>query len=387
MKNEFENLLSQTCTALNDMNITRYTDVQRAVIPHAMNHEDILAQAATSSGKTLAYLIPVLQDLQLQGKKKHKPAVLILCPTRELCMQTAEVIRSMLKKREGFRTAILCGGVSMDAQIRTCRNGEDIVVGTPARVIDHLRRHTFKPILCRTLVLDEADEMLSMGFKEDVETVIASLPEHQTMMFSATFNTDVEELAGKILNNPFTVHIKDEHLLKQKIDYNEIIVHEHDKPDILMNLLSKSKGQTIVFTNTRRTCDFVSQFLDKRDMQAASIHSEMDFKLRKEIMQSFRDQHLPILLATDVAARGIDIPSVETVILYDLPDTQESLIHRTGRTARAGNSGTAYIFVLPEEKNRFKLNDMFEGISLKTFHSPSHTGNTKKRYHAGSNKR
>lgn len=344
----------ETNIALENMHISSFTNVQEKVIPYACAHRDILAISPTGSGKTLAYLLPVLEQIEVQGKGKHFPRALILTPTRELALQITHVIRRLLEKREGIRTALLTGGIDMQKQIRSFHQGADIIVGTPSRVKDHLRRHTFKPKMCDILVIDEADEMLKMGFREDIQDICGSLGEHQTMLFSATFTRDTEQLASGMLNDPFVCRIEEETLLKQHIETKIIYVEEKNKIDALEKIVKNRKGQILVFANTRKTCDFISMIMQKKNCSIDTIHSEMDYALRKKIMESFRNHDLKILCATGVAARGIDIPSVETVILYDLPDTKEEYTHRIGRTARAFHSGNAYVFLRQNQKESFK---------------------------------
>lgn len=335
------------------MGITDFTRVQKEVIPHACSREDIFAISPTGSGKTYAYLLPVLEEIELQGKGKHFPRALILAPTRELALQITSVIRSLLEKREGIRTALLTGGVDMQKQIRSFHQGADIVVGTPSRVKDHLRRHTFKPKMCDMLIIDEADEMLKMGFLEDIQDILKYLPDHQTMLFSATFTEETRSLASLMLKDPFISLIEEEKLLNQDIQTKIVHVSEDHKLEALEKIIRKTDSQILVFANTRKTCDFITSFLQKRQYSIDTIHSEMDYAKRKKIMESFRNHDLKILCATDVAARGIDIPSVETAILYDMPDTKEQYLHRIGRTARAFHSGKAYIFLTLKQKDAF----------------------------------
>lgn len=356
----------ETQASLKSLHIEQFTEVQKQCIPPALDNKDIMAEAPTGSGKTLAYLIPAVNELEPQGKGKHFPKVLILVPTRELALQVADMARKLLANREGIRVIPLTGGTDIKRQIHSFSKGSDIVIGTPSRILDHFRRHTFKPKECTKLILDEADEMLSMGFEEDVEKIISLLPEHQTLLFSATWNQNVEKLAENILNNPVHIHIQDETYLKQDIHYFEVIVNEKEKIDALKKYISRGK-QTLIFTNTRKTADYVTEILLKYHYQAAYIHSEMDYSIRKKNMELFRDTKIQILCATGVAARGIDIPSVNNVILYDLPDTKEELIHRTGRTARHFQKGNAYIFTTPKEHSRNNLNQIFKDIQVIRF--------------------
>ncbi|MDD6259337.1 MAG: DEAD/DEAH box helicase [Erysipelotrichaceae bacterium] len=361
------NIREETVTSLKNQNIQQFTEVQKQCIPDALEGKDILAQAPTGSGKTLAYLIPSINDLEPQRKGKHFPKVLILVPTRELALQVCDTARKLLSNREGIRVIPLTGGTDIKKQIHSFSKGSDIVVGTPSRILDHFRRHTFKPKECKKLVLDEADEMLSMGFEEDVEKIIDLLPSHQTLLFSATWNQNVKRLAEHILKDPLHVQIQEETYLKQDIHYFEVIVSEKEKIDVLKKIIPSHK-QTLIFTNTRKTADYVTDLLVKYHYKAAYIHSEMDYGIRKKNMQLFRDNKIQILCATGVAERGIDIPAVSNVILYDLPDTKEELIHRTGRTARHFHKGDAYILVTPKEYESYQLNRLFKDIQTVRFH-------------------
>ena len=369
MNNEIEHLSEELQNALADQNIRELSEVQKQCIPYACQGLDIFAQAPTGSGKTYAYLIPILERIERQGKGKHYPQAVILSPTRELCLQTAECIRRLLTNIEGVRTAVLTGGVDMNAQVRSFAKGADIVIGTPSRICDHLRRHTFKPKMCRICVLDEADVMLSMGFAEDAAAVIEALPEHQTMLFSATYSDAVRQLSEKYLVNPYHCQIKEEILLAQNTKYECFLVNENQKLDLLKDILNSISSQVLLFCNTRRTSDFVSAHLQEHGFDSQTIHSEMDPKKRKWIMQQFREHQLQILTATDVASRGIDIPAVGTVICYDMPDSMDDLIHRFGRTARAGRSGTAYLFLRPEQKTMIpELQKQFPDINVTKKH-------------------
>lgn len=352
MNNGIKQLSEELQTALNKNGITELSEVQQQCIPHACKGEDILAHAPTGSGKTYAYLLPILERIERQGKGKHYPQAIILTPTRELSMQIAENIRHLLANIEGIRTTVLTGGSDMNAQVRAFSKGADIIIGTPSRICDHLRRHTIKPKMCHITVLDEADVMLSMGFAQDVQTIIDALPEHQTMLFSATYNKSVEAMAQKLLHQPFTCEVQKDPLLVQKTVYCCCTIAEKQKLDLLKHLLTQLQGQILIFCNTRRTTDFVCNFLHEHKWDAETIHSEMDPKERKEIMKNYREHKLQILCATDVASRGIDIPAVNTVICYDLPDALEDLTHRFGRTSRAGNTGTAYLFLRPEQNEK-----------------------------------
>lgn len=367
-----ENLISSlsvpTQDALAHLQIKELSEIQQHCIPAALSGKDILAQAPTGSGKTFAYLIPIIERLALQKQSRHLPQALVLVPTRELALQIAEAARSLLSTREGFRTAVLVGGVDMNIQVRSFSRGADIVIGTPARILDHLRRHTFKPKNCVTLVLDEADEMLSMGFEPQVIETAQSLPAHQCMMFSATFPEQLQALSSQLLNDPEHMVIEQESLLQQKVSIYHCEAEESVKIDVLQQILKQySTGRILLFCNTRRTADFLCGLLQQRGASCASLHSEMDADERRRIMKRFRQDDLRILCATDVAARGLDISGMNLVISYDLPDSSELLIHRIGRTGRAGASGTAILLYTPTQRERekaFLAQDEFEAQPL-----------------------
>lgn len=351
--------------SLASMQITEPSEVQKAAIPHALAGEDLLIQASTGSGKTLSFLLPVLEQLELQTSQKHFPRVLILCPTRELCQQIAGICRKLLANREGIRTSLLTGGVDMNAQVRATAKGADIVVGTPARVLDHLRRHTFKPKQCTKVILDEADIMLSLGFEEAVRECISQLPVEQTMLFSATYNDSVKNLAESILQDPFRCEIENHDKLEQKIEEKAVIVNEKQKIDVLKKLLRKADGQTIVFCNKRVTTDFITGIIKEAGYTCACVHSDTDPGQRRREMQSFRDHKVQILCATDAVSRGIDIPEASLVVSYDLPDVMDTLVHRFGRTARAGTTGTAYVLLTPAQASKTELlKQIFPEISV-----------------------
>ncbi|MDD6674814.1 DEAD/DEAH box helicase [Stecheria sp. CLA-KB-P133] len=338
---DFKEPLQKALAAMHIVSFARVQDTMKDVL----DGRDLLVNAPTGSGKTLAYLLPLLQKMKSQGKGRHLPHALILVPTRELAIQTAATARKLLSYEEGIRTAILTGGVDMQAQIRSFHHGADLVIGTPARIKDHLRRHTLKTQEMESVVLDECDVMLSMGFVQDVMDILNDLPVHQTLLYSATFTPAVLSLSHQIQKDPIQVTVKHDEAMAQHIAIHALITPENRKLDALKNIL-KAK-HALVFCNTRKTCAFVADHLP----QAKAIHSEMDMKERKEIMADFRSGTLPVLVATDVAARGIDIPFVSLVICYDLPDDHDSLIHRVGRASRDGRQSDAWIFLTPAQQN------------------------------------
>ena len=349
-------------SALTRLGFQKLTAVQELCIPPAAAGRDILAQASTGSGKTAAYLIPVLESLPLQSEKKHAVQALILCPSRELAMQIAEVSRSLLAGREGIRTALLCGGSDLRLQIRSFHNGADVVVGTPGRILEHLRRHTLKPQECRTLVLDEADEMLGMGFLEPIRTIAGQLSAHQTMLFSATYPEPVQNLARSLLHDPFECHLASDPEKQQHADQYYLFASGRERLPLLRKILKDAHpAQAIVFCNTRHECDGVQRNLAECGFHAETIHSEMDQKVRTRIMKSFRAGSLPVLVATDVAARGLDIGAVELVINLEFPEDAPSYIHRIGRTGRREKPGKALTFLAPGQDDKRLLMKQLTG--------------------------
>jgi ATP-dependent RNA helicase DeaD len=358
--------------ALIRLGFQKLTAVQELCIPQASAGRDILAQASTGSGKTAAYLIPVLESLPLQSEKKHSVQALILCPSRELAMQIAEVSRTLLSGREGIRTALLCGGTDLRMQIRSFHNGADVVVGTPGRVLEHLRRHTLKPQECRKLVLDEADEMLSMGFLESIRTISGQLPDHQTMLFSATYPEPVQNLARSLLHDPFECHLASDSEKQQHADQYYLFASGRDRLPLLRRILKEAHpAQAIVFCNTRHECDGVQRNLSECGFTAETIHSEMDQKVRTRIMKSFRAGSLPVLVATDVAARGLDIGAVELVINLEFPDEAQSYVHRIGRTGRREKPGKAVTFLAPGQNDKRLLMKQLTGQDAALWPQPA----------------
>lgn len=345
--------------ALQRLHYETYTDVQKLVIPSATEGKDVFVHAPAGSGKTLAYVLPILNSLTLQGKGKHMPKALILCPTRELCMQVASLIRSILLHIEGYRTIVLTGGVDIKAQIRAFRNGGDIVVGTPSRITDHIRRHTLKMEAITTLVLDEADEMLQMGFIEDVRQIISALSDHQTLVLSATWQDNIKALCSSILTDPVEVHIEKETVIPLRTTVHLVSIDEAHKLNRCAQILKKADRSTIIFTNRKATADFVCSSMQNKGFLCASIHSDMNWQSRKKIMEDFRAGRIHILCATAVAQRGIDVPGVDTVILYDIPDSQQQLIHRTARTGRADHPGDAWLLCTKQEMKKYPYRTLF----------------------------
>ena len=356
-------LRPETSAALEKAGFRELSEIQKLCIPAALDQKDIYAVAPTGTGKTIAFLAPVLEQLEPQGTGKHLPLALILSPTRELASQIADTARKLLAGREGIRTALLCGGTDMNSQVRAFKNGADIVVGTPSRICDHLRRHTLKTSQLHTLILDEADEMLSMGFREDVIKIASQLEEHQTMMFSASENEETLKLKDALLKEPEIFRIEADRMLAHRLRMFHVFCEQKNKAAALLEILDGNQADRIlIFINTRSECDRICSLLQKSHYRCDTIHSEMDPNVRKNIMKSFRTGSLKILIATDVAARGLDITDVSLVINYDWPQQEALFIHRIGRTGRSNTEGTIITFLSEKQKDRLSVTEQISGV-------------------------
>jgi ATP-dependent RNA helicase DeaD len=324
------------------------TEIQAQTIPALLAGRDVMAQAPTGTGKTAAYGLPLVERLE-EGDLSTQ--ALVVLPTRELAMQVAEALHEMGKFRE-MVTLPIYGGAPYDRQLRALKRGVQVVVGTPGRLLDHLGRSTLDLSTVRTVVLDEADEMLNMGFLEDIEAILAQLPEqHQTALFSATLPPRIRTLAGKYLHDPVKVHVAardTEAPLVRQVYYE---VPGHAKPEALARILDLEEPESaIIFVRTRRDADTLAERLNGMGYIAQPIHGEINQSQRERALARFRAGNTQLLVATDVAARGLDIPDVSHVINYDLPMDVESYVHRIGRTGRAGAKGEALTLVTPRER-------------------------------------
>lgn len=335
--------------ALNDMGFEEPTPIQAESIPVAMAGKDMIGQAQTGTGKTAAYGIPVLEKILAAPASKEIQTV-ILSPTRELAMQVAEEINH-LAQFTSIQALPIYGGQDMERQLRRLRKCPQIIVATPGRLIDHMKRGTINLGSISTIVLDEADEMLDMGFIEDINLIMGSTPEtRQTLLFSATMPKPIQELAQKFLHDPQMIRMKAKEVTIDLIEQSYIEVPDRQKFDILCRLLDLQEPDlAIIFVRTKRRVDEVSEALKKRGYSAEGIHGDLTQGKRDAVIRQFRERTIDILVATDVAARGLDISGVTHVFNYDLPQDPESYVHRVGRTGRAGQSGEATTFVIPRE--------------------------------------
>ncbi len=326
------------------------TPIQAQAIPPALEGNDIIGCAQTGTGKTVAFLLPALQQLIRNQRKTKHPRVVILAPTRELVIQVTDQARK-LANRTPLRIASIYGGAKMKPQIERLRRGVDVIIATPGRLQDHMRRKnvTFKEL--DTLILDEADRMLDMGFLPDIQEIVSRMPEkRQTMLFSATMSTPVMNLTGRFLRDPITIeieHARPPELLRQML----YPVHKHLKTELLLAILEQMDvNSMLVFTDTKQEADIVTRKLNDAKIKAGCIHGDFRQRDRIKALEGFRSGKYQVLVATDIAARGLDIDGVSHVINYDVPEHPEDYVHRIGRTARAQAEGDAITLVTPDDE-------------------------------------
>ena len=334
--------------ALNDLKFETPSPIQQQTIPLLLQDRDVIGLAQTGTGKTAAFGLPILQRL---SPSIRSPQALILAPTRELAMQVGEHLKSMSKYMNNVQVAVLCGGQDYRPQLQILRDGAQIVVGTPGRILDHLDRGTLKLAELSTFVLDEADEMLRMGFIDDVETILAKLPEkRQIALFSATMPSRIRQIGTRYLKDPASVEIKMDTATVKSIEQRFLFASQPQKPDALLRILAVEECQgVIVFVRTKSSTEEVAEILQKRGHRAMAIHGDITQNLRERIIAQFKSGAIDVLVATDVAARGLDVERVTHVINYDMAHDCETYVHRVGRTGRAGRSGVTILFATPRE--------------------------------------
>ncbi|MGH7765380.1 MAG: DEAD/DEAH box helicase [Candidatus Dormibacteraceae bacterium] len=346
-------LSAGTLTVIADLGFEVPTPVQEQTTPALLAGRDVIAQAPTGTGKTAAYGLPIVERLD---ESRLLPQALVLVPTRELAIQVAEALHGMGQHRQ-MVTLPIYGGQPYDRQFRALKRGVQVVVATPGRLLDHLERKTLALQTIRTVVLDEADEMLNMGFIEDIEKILSSVPkEHQTALFSATLPARVLKLAGQYLKNPHRVSVAAREAVAPRVRQVYYEVAWRDKADALARVLDYEKPDSaIVFVRTKRDADVVAEQLNATGYIAQAIHGDINQAQRERVLDRFRGGHTQLLVGTDVAARGLDIPDVTHIINYDLPTDAESYVHRIGRTGRAGQSGEALTLVTPGERRQLSM--------------------------------
>ena len=346
--NDF-NISDDIKKAIGDMGFKKATPIQRLAIPEALKGIDITAQAQTGSGKTIAFAVPILEKVFIPDRS---PQAIVLCPTRELCMQVADEISKVGSKIKKLKVLAVYGGQPIGKQTRVLKKGVHVVVGTPGRVIDHIEKGNLDLIGIETVVLDE---MLEMGFREDIERILESTPrQRQTLLFSATIPKEIKQIAGKYQKDSKFIRIANKKQNIPKITQYSFRCNIEDKFESLTRLIDAYDVRLmLIFCNTKKSVDFVKKHLKKQDFSVDALHGDMTQKARDKVMNKFRNGNIDILVATDVAARGLDIDGVDVIINYDVPQNADDYTHRIGRTARAGKTGFAFTLVSKDEIPRF----------------------------------
>jgi len=385
--NELE-ISKETQRAIADMGFTELTPIQSQCIPLIFERKDVIGQAQTGTGKTLAFGLPILEMLEPKGRSIE---AVVLCPTRELAVQVAGEMRRLAKYKKGVSVVPVYGGQPIQKQLVSLKKGARIVVGTPGRVMDHMNRGTLRLDSVRVVVLDEADKMLDMGFVDDMKTILWAMPdERQTLLFSATIPDRVMDLVDKFQKDPQMVNVAGTQVTVPQVEQAFVEVKPWTKLDVLCQLIDTYKpASSLVFCNTKRRVDDIVKNLKSRGYNADSLHGDMNQSRRDNAMLKFRKGVSTILVATDVAARGLDVSGIEAVINYDVPPDEEYYVHRIGRTARMGKSGRAFTLALSGELGRLRDIQEYANTRIKrqTMTLPKDAENTnrspKHRSHAG----
>ena len=344
MRYEDSDIDPRILRAVTEMGFSEMTPIQQQAIPLLMEGRDVIGQAQTGTGKTAAFGIPMLQRVEEENRNLQG---LILCPTRELAIQAAEELRKFSKYMHGIKMVPIYGGQDITRQIKALKGGAQIIVGTPGRVMDHMRRHTIKLQDIKMVVLDEADEMLNMGFREDMETILSQIEsEHQTALFSATMPQAILDITDQYQQGAELVRVTKKELTIPLVKQYYFVVKSIYKEEVISRLLvTYGFKRSIIFCNTKKMVDDLAENLKARGYQAEGLHGDMTQKQRDFVMGRFKSGNLEILIATDVAARGIDVDDLEAVFNYDVPLENEYYVHRIGRTGRAKRRGVAYTLV------------------------------------------
>jgi ATP-dependent RNA helicase DeaD len=340
---------AEICDALKEQRISQPTPIQEKAIPVVLRGEDIIAKAQTGTGKTFAFLLPILEKI---NPKWESIQALIVTPTRELAIQISTEVEKVIRYLDGVHTLAVYGGQDVERQIRHLKGSVQIVVGTPGRLLDHVRRGTMNLSAVRMMVLDEADQMLQLGFLEEVEGIIrAAAPQKQMMLFSATMPGAVRNLAKHYLNKPVNISIQTEQVALETIRQLVVETTDRTKKDTLCHLVDEFRPfLAIIFCRTKRRAGTLCEALQIQGYMADELHGDLSQTKREQVIRRFRNAEIQLLVATDVAARGLDVEGVTHVFNYDIPHDVESYIHRIGRTGRAGGKGLALTLVAPKDK-------------------------------------
>ena len=353
----------QQLEALQGLGYASMTPVQAQSLPLILSGKDVIIQAKTGSGKTAAFGIGLLNRL---NPRFFGVQALVMCPTRELAEQVGQSIRQLASRMANVKTVLLCGGKPFGPQRDSLHHGAHIVVGTPGRIQDHLQRGTLDLKGVRTFVLDEADRMLEMGFAEVMASITSHLPKNrQTILLSATFPDDIKTISRSLQEKPIQITVDAE------VSHDEVIIEQlffevqrHERDNTLLALFEHHRPRNaMVFCNTKKQCAEVARFLSDHDIEAAAIHGDLDQRERDQVLVQFANESCPVLVASDVAARGLDIPALEMVVNVELPRDADTYVHRIGRTGRAGQSGKAFSLVAPSEVGRMRVIEDYLGNS------------------------
>ena len=364
LKFEELHLSDEMLRAVVEMGFEEPTHIQSETIPTLMEGKDIIGQAQTGTGKTAAYAIPILENIE--NGANYIQAV-VMCPTRELVIQVSDEFQKLMKYKSNITVVPIYGGQEIGRQLKALKKNPHIVIGTPGMTIDHIKRGTLKLENVSFVVLDEADEMLDMGFKDDIELILAKTPKtRQTIMFSATMPEDIIRIMKRHQSHPKQIDVTQKKIDAPKIEQVYFELHEKTKPEALSRLLDLHNIKlALVFCNTRKKVDSLVEILKSRGYFAEGLHGDINQNQRERIMGNFRNGSTEILVATDVAARGIDVNDVEAVFNYDLPGDDEDYIHRIGRTGRAGKSGVAFTFIVGKEIYNMRRIERLNEIKIK----------------------
>ncbi|KXZ39379.1 ATP-dependent RNA helicase DeaD [Alkalithermobacter thermoalcaliphilus JW-YL-7 = DSM 7308] len=370
MRFEDLNLSNEILRAIADMGFEEPSPIQAQAIPYILKGEDVIGQAQTGTGKTASFGIPILE---MVNPNENSLQALVLCPTRELAIQVSEELRKLSKYKHSVKILPIYGGQPIERQIKALKKGIQIVIGTPGRVIDHINRRTLKMENVKMVILDEADEMLDMGFREDIESILEKTSkERQTIFFSATMPKEILDLTKKYQNNPQLVKVVRKELTVPNIEQFYLEVKEKSKLEVLSRLIDMYNPKlSVVFCNTKKRVDELVGNLQARGYFADGLHGDMKQAQRDNVMAKFRNVTVEILVATDVAARGLDIDDVEAVFNYDMPQDEEYYVHRIGRTGRAGKTGRAFTFVVGREIYKLKDIQRYTKTKVKLHQIPS----------------
>lgn len=364
------NLSSELLQAIDDLGFESPSEVQEASIPIILEGRDVLAQAQTGTGKTASFGIPMIEGMEEDADDLQ---ALVLVPTRELARQVSEELKKLSKYKKFIKIVPIYGGADMGKQLRDLKKGASIVVGTPGRVMDHMKRKTIRLDGLKFLTFDEADEMFDMGFRDDMKTIIEKTnPDRQTLFFSATFDNDIREFSRLYQRNPAKVIIEKKELTAEKIEQFYLELNRNMKTEILNRLILIHKPKkSIIFCNTKRMVEALEVEIAQRGYKVDSLHGDMRQSSRDNVMKKFRNGTIDVLIATDVAARGLDVSDIDIVFNYDLPQQAEYYVHRIGRTARAGKKGASFTFVTSRDYPKFREIEKYANIKMEKMKLPT----------------